>query len=542
MSSRRKKSKSRKRQDKTQAKPELGIQVLYERASRCAEGGQLNEARRIYESLASTVSERRLKALLRNDQATLAALAGDRTAALQGFWEALVIDSQCEPARFNLTLLGDELAEEVAKASATAAPAEPARSSETTSAGKVAILSFLFNWPTSGGGNVHTAELARFLAKAGYTVRHFYPRYAPWGIGNVEGAPFPSEGLAFEEKDWNVPAIRAQFRQAVDVFGPDFVIIQDAWNCKPHLAEALRSYPIFLRFQALECLCPLNNVRLLPGPEGRYAQCPKQQLATPDACKGCLQERGHLSGALHQAERALAGVGTAEYHQLLLRSLQDAEAVLVLNPLTEGMLSPYVKRVCVVPWGMDPARFPWPPPQTKAQDAEKPLVRIFIAAVVEEFMKGFHVLHEACARLWQKRQDFELVATGDPPGRVDEFTRFTGWVSQEELPRHYWETDITVVPTVAQEGLSRTSVEAMAAGRAVVASRIAGLPFTVADGATGLLCTPDDADDLARKLAVLLDDAELRRRMGEAARRRFEEEFAWDVVIDKYYRPLLVKK
>src|SRR5262249_31121249 len=138
-------------------------------------------------------------------------------------------------------------------------PAEPCQLERVT---KVAIVSFLFNWPTAGGGNVHTAELARALAKAGYAVRHFYPCFAPWDIGNVTAAPFPSEGLEFTEHDWNVAAIQARFRQAVDAFGPDFVLIQDAWNFKPHLAEALRGYPTLLRFQALECLCPLNNVRL----------------------------------------------------------------------------------------------------------------------------------------------------------------------------------------------------------------------------------------------------------------------------------------
>jgi glycosyltransferase involved in cell wall biosynthesis len=172
----------------------------------------------------------------------------------------------------------------------------------------------------------------------------------------------------------------------------------------------------------------------------------------------------------------------------------------------------------------------------------QPRIRIFQAAVVSEAMKGFHVLHEACARLWQQRQDFELVATGEPIGQVDAFTRYVGWASQEELPRLYAETNITVVPTIAQEGLSRTSVEAMAAGKPVVASRIGGLPYTVSDGATGLLCQPGDPDDLAGKLAVLLDDAELRRRMGLAGRRRFEEEFTWDVVIEKHYRPLFQKK
>jgi glycosyltransferase involved in cell wall biosynthesis len=187
---------------------------------------------------------------------------------------------------------------------------------------------------------------------------------------------------------------------------------------------------------------------------------------------------------------------------------------------------------------MDPARFPWPP-ETKASPDAKAVKTIFQAGVVSEYMKGFHILREACAQLWRKRQDFELVATGDPAGRLDDWTRFTGWVSQGELPRYYQAADIVVVPTIAQEGLSRTSVEAMAAGKPVVASRIGGLPFTVADGATGLLCQPGDALDLARKLEMLLDDAELRRRLGLDGRRRFEEQFTWEGVIERHYRPLI---
>jgi glycosyltransferase involved in cell wall biosynthesis len=539
MSKRGRKSKPQKRSGRATPSPDAGAQVLYEHASRCAFQGQTNEAERIYDTLAKDVPDRRMRALVCNDQGALAALSNRRQAALEGFRSALAIDPLCAPARFNLTLLEDESGE-APRASAPSAAPPTAKPVEPRSLGKVAVLSFLFNWPTSGGGNVHTAELARFLAKGGYAVRHFYPRYAPWNIGNVDGAPFPSEGLDFGDKDWDVATIQARFRAAVDDFDPDFVLVMDSWSFKPHLAAAMQGYPVFLRFQALECLCPLNNVRLLVGPNGDASQCPRQQLASPEACLSCIRERGSQSGPLHQAERALAGVGSPEYHRLLCRSLQEAEAVLVLNPFTEAMLSPYARRVCVVPWGMDPTRFPWL--QEPESPSERPVTRIFMAALVTEYMKGFSVLHAACARLWEKRRDFELVATGDPPGRVDEFTRFTGWLSQEELPRHYREADIVSVPTVAQEGLSRTSVEAMAAGKPVVASRIGGLPFTVADGATGLLCHPGDAGDLARKLAVLLDDFELRRRMGLAGRRRFEEEFAWDVVIEKHYRPLLVKR
>ena len=92
------------------------------------------------------------------------------------------------------------------------------------------------------------------------------------------------------------------------------------------------------------------------------------------------------------------------------------------------------------------------------------------AGLVDEPMKGYHVLREACARLWRKRQDFELLVTADPPGRVDEFTRLVGWQSQDNLPRQLWASDVLVMPTIAQEALGRTAVEAMAAGKPVVAS------------------------------------------------------------------------
>ena len=73
------------------------------------------------------------------------------------------------------------------------------------------------------------------------------------------------------------------------------------------------------------------------------------------------------------------------------------------------------------------------------------------------------------------------MVTFDPAVRIDEFTRSVGWCSQDELPGHYRAADIWWVPTIAQDALSITSVEAMAAGKSVIASRIGGLPYTVSD-------------------------------------------------------------
>ncbi len=93
------------------------------------------------------------------------------------------------------------------------------------------------------------------------------------------------------------------YRQAVEFIDPDYVIITDAWNMKPILAEAVRGYPYLLRFQAQECLCPLNNLRLLASGPETFEQCPGNQLTTPDLCRRCLGERGLQSGSLHQWER-----------------------------------------------------------------------------------------------------------------------------------------------------------------------------------------------------------------------------------------------
>jgi hypothetical protein len=65
--------------------------------------------------------------------------------------------------------------------------------------------------------------------------------------------------------------------------------------------------------------------------------------------------------------------------------------------------------------------------------------------------------------LRQPRGDFERVVTFDSPGPIDEFTLSFGWCSLAELPRHYREADICLVPPIAQDALSRTSVRANSA-------------------------------------------------------------------------------
>jgi glycosyltransferase involved in cell wall biosynthesis len=548
------------------------LPTQYRKACELARNGQYRKASAIYHNLRRSrfaKKDARLRALIQNDLAAIDVLQGRLAEACQALREVREPSVAADIASLNLALVESELARLASASPALPSLPEPspggqlgqieptslhvfngsANQSETPEPHdrvRVAVVSLLFNWPSTGGGNMHTAGLVDFLGRAGYDARHFYAGYAPWAIGRVANDELPaSTAIEFRESDWNVPEIQRRFRAAVDAFGPDYVVISDTWNMKPHVAEAMHGYPTILLMQAQECLCPLNNLRLIGIGPAQVEQCPRNQLATPQVCHQCLAERGHHSGALHQVERSLAGVGTPKYDHLLRQTLHDAEAVLVLNPITAAMLEPYAQHVRIVPWGIDPARFPWPPPDhdseaspTRSPDAK---VTLFMAAVAGETIKGFHVAHEACKIVRKTRSDFELVVTFDPPDQLDEITRSVGWCSQAELPKHYQAADIVLVPTIAQDALSITSVEAMATAKPVIASRIGGLPYTVTDGLTGLLFDPGNPFDLAEKIRQLLDEPELRRWMGQAGRSRFEQDFMWPDVIDRYWRPLLGK-
>ena len=407
---------------------------------------------------------------------------------------------------------------------------------------KIAIVSFLYNWPSTGGGNIHTTELLQFLSHADYEVQHFCVSYEPWQIGQIEpGSPIKSQVLDFTSDKWNAHTIRERIRESVSEWGPDCVLITDSWNFKPHLADAVNEFPYFLRMQAQECLCPLNNLQMLPGPQG-LAPCDNNQFLNPETCFNCLIK--NRSGQLHQLERQLSGVGSEEYNELLLQSFQNAEAVLVLNPGIAKQYEDYCQRVEVVTWGMDESRFPWPLPieESAPPEINKSKVSILFAGLIYEPIKGFHILLAACKQLWKTRQDFELIVTSDPPQERHAFVNYVGWKSQSELPFWYRHCDLCAVPTIVPDGLSRTSVEAMASGLPVIASNIGGLPFSVTDEITGFLCEPGDVSDWIEKLNQLLDHPEHLKAYGQKGREVFEEHFRWSDVIHRDYQRLFCKQ
>jgi glycosyltransferase involved in cell wall biosynthesis len=128
---------------------------------------------------------------------------------------------------------------------------------------------------------------------------------------------------------------------------------------------------------------------------------------------------------------------------------------------------------------------------------------------------------------------FEAVVVGAGPDRpaVEAEVRRLGLEQVVELagarldvPELLAGADLFVLSS-RSEGLPLTILEAMAAGLPVVASRIGGVPEAVSDGETGLLVPSGDPSSLAAAIARLLEDASLRRRLGQAGHARVRERF-----------------
>jgi glycosyltransferase involved in cell wall biosynthesis len=151
--------------------------------------------------------------------------------------------------------------------------------------------------------------------------------------------------------------------------------------------------------------------------------------------------------------------------------------------------------------------------------------------------KGHRILIEALSILKQSADpflpDFRTWVIGEGEGRADlealvrsrdlgGTVRFLG--GRPDAASLMRLIDLLVVPSLV-ETTPFVVLEAMAAGRPVVASRIFGIPEILVEGETGLLVRPKDPADLARALLTLLKDGSARERMGRAARGGYEARF-----------------
>ena len=202
------------------------------------------------------------------------------------------------------------------------------------------------------------------------------------------------------------------------------------------------------------------------------------------------------------------------------------------------------KKIHVVPNAIRPERFP--EGTTPALSFSDEAFTIGFVGTLKAW-HGLSVLVDAFALLHKKHPASRLLIVGDGPERENvtadlmrrgllQKTTFTGIVAPAEVPRLLASMDVAVAPypQLSTFYFSPLKVyEYMAAGLAVVASRIGQLRTLIEPEVNGLLVPPGDSAELASALGRLLAEPELRRRLGRAARATVLRDYTWDGVVQR---------
>ncbi|HVX21456.1 MAG TPA: glycosyltransferase family 4 protein [Acidimicrobiales bacterium] len=406
---------------------------------------------------------------------------------------------------------------------------------------RVAFLVYRGN-PRCGGQGVYTRHLTRELVALGHSVEVFAGPPWPELDDGVGFTPVPGLDLYRDPDPFRVPHPR-EFRDRTDAL--EFGVMCTAGFGEPW-AYSLRARKLLA---------------------GRLADF---DLVHDNQCLGSgmlgmIDDGWPLLTTLHHpitVDRQLALSHTTNPWQRLttrrwfgflrmqVRVARQLPAILTVSASSKrdiaAQMGVATDRMSVVPVGVDHTVFrPLPGVQPVPG-------RLMVTSSSDVPMKGLVPLLEAVAKLRTERE-VELVVIGRPRpgGRVDNaierlglrsVVRCVSGISDDELARNYGEAQVAVVPSL-YEGFSLPAIEAMACGVPLVATTGGALPEVAGrDGDTALLVPPDDPGALAAAIGRLLDDADLRARLGAAGRERVLHRFTWQVTAEgtaACYRALL---
>jgi colanic acid/amylovoran biosynthesis glycosyltransferase len=225
--------------------------------------------------------------------------------------------------------------------------------------------------------------------------------------------------------------------------------------------------------------------------------------------------------------------GSTEFYDVpgfrLAEKARDAAFVACVSDFTRSQLMLFLEeahwgKLALVRCGVDPEQFRRAAGADRAGDG--PVRILTVGRLVSG--KGFALLLDAVAELVAGGRDVALTVVGDGPSGetlraqaaalgIAERVRWLGAIGQDDIRAQYARADVFCLPSFA-EGVPVVLMEAMAMEVAAVATNIAGIPELIEDGVSGLLVTPGRTSELAGALRRVVDDAELRARLGRAGR------------------------
>lgn len=249
-------------------------------------------------------------------------------------------------------------------------------------------------------------------------------------------------------------------------------------------------------------------------------------------------------GTFHAYSRAHYGYQWGK--PLLMRYFKRLDGCIAVSDPAQRFVAQYFPgQYSVIPNGIDAAEFAGPiAPLPEFNDG---MLNILFFGRLEQ-RKGLRFLLRAFPLVKTAFPNARLIVAGEGTTRaayqqwVDKHeirdVVFTGRIAASDRARCYASADVFCAPNIGGESFGIVLLEAMAAGKAVVASAIPGFQAVIDDGVDGLLFPAKDSEALASRLCRLLADAEWRLRLSDAGRRKARQ-YDWSAVADRvltFYR------
>ena len=249
-------------------------------------------------------------------------------------------------------------------------------------------------------------------------------------------------------------------------------------------------------------------------------------------------------GDIYRPARSVGSFFLKFYNPCIRHLLNQVSAIIATSPNClqhSPFLRPVRDRCTVIPMPMEiPAATAEGPESPEFRNGDCQDFVLFVGRLVH--YKGVEHLIDAMTRI----ADVHLVVAGRGPlegvhkSRVEKLglgqrVHFLGKVSDATLSRLYSECACFVLPSVNHaEAFGIVLAEAMASGKPVISTELnTGTSFVNLDGETGYVVPPKDPCALAEKIGLLVNDIQLREKLGRQARIRAEAEFGKDIVVEK---------
>ena len=160
-------------------------------------------------------------------------------------------------------------------------------------------------------------------------------------------------------------------------------------------------------------------------------------------------------------------------------------------------------------------------------------------------IKGLQYMIRAIPSVIKDHPEYKFVIVGDAPYRknieelvnrlnVRKYVTFKGLLPRSKVCNQYLQSEIVVFPSIWQEPFGLISIEAMAAGKPLVATRVGGIPEVVRNGETGILVNSRNHKEIAEAIDFLIENSETAKEMGAHGKRIAEQKYSLNRMANEY--------